>query len=261
MKFIQMLVCAVMCMFVTSCSVLTKEAQRNVSETQTQSRANIAPNGETADVYKQAITAGQINKLISSATQNIDKGYRLQAGGRDVVRDIDGNVVYQEVLTPDGKTVKVPLYTEWTDDQSLNSYLELPENLEGATFKVGDIYQPTSGNRFYSSTPVRNGLSISITKSGGAGVAAEAIAAYSGGHAAEREATGDALERAVKAEWVGKISLLENGVVEVIKQTGESVIGKLIKLTPYGAAAEAAEVVLEKDGVVQKFIGPNPEAN
>ena len=61
----------------TSCGTLSKSAQNNLSQSDTQARNNVEL------VNLAAIQAGQIQKLLSSTTQNIDKGFRFQDQGKD----------------------------------------------------------------------------------------------------------------------------------------------------------------------------------
>jgi hypothetical protein len=175
-----------------------------------------------------AIQAGQIEKLLSSATQNIDKGFRFQDQGKDYVRDQEGNIVF---ITVPGSDVQVPLTSEWSTEVSLNSYVDLANSVEGLQLKVGTITEAAGINQKYSAIPQRDGLDLSITKSGGSTTNSEAIAALLAGYVKDKEASGEATRKAIEAEWNGKVALVGKSV-EVLDVLGNVTVGILESLDP-----------------------------
>jgi len=227
----------------TGCATLDKEAQRNLAAQEKNSDA----------VNLAAIQAGQIDKLLSSATSNVDKGFRLQDSGRDVVRDTKGDVVYVDVLGPNGP-IKAPLYSQWSTDISLNAYADLANGVQGLHLAVGDIAQGLTGNAAYSSIPRRNGLSLTIQNAGGTTTNADAISKYMTGKTDRTKVAGDALVNAVTAEWRGK-ALAIGETVALIKAGGEVAVGIIQAVNPIAGAVGLARVVLE-DGTTEVVKGP-----
>ncbi len=234
----------------TGCGTLTKRAQTNLSETDTQARRN----AERVDLA--AIQAGQIDKLLSSATQNIDKGLRIQDSGKDLARLPDGTPVMLTVQTAAGP-VTTPIYSEWTYEASLSSYVDLTSGgIEGLELDVGKVVEAVGGNLGLSTVPKRDGLSLSIVKAGGSTTNSDAIRALKGGQADNKAAAGVAVAEAVQIDLAGKLEIVD-GVARLIDSTGKAIEGVLVAINPVAAGANLAEVILKTEsGEVVKRIIP-----
>jgi len=222
---------------VTGCASLTKEAQRN-----------LVSNGSNAErVDLAAIQAGQIQKLLSSATSNVDKGFRFQDAGKDVVRLTDGSILHVDVPTPNG-VVSSPVYSEWSTEVSLSSYADLVNGLTGLQLEVGKVVELT-GNAGFSTIPKRDGLTLRIESAGGSVTNAPAISALKAGQAANRTAGGEAVEKIVTATWAGRALIIGESVA-LVKAGGEVAVGIIEAVNPVAGAVGVARVVLE-DGTTE----------
>jgi len=233
-------------LFAGGCRTLSKKSQENISETPAQARANIAPNQATADVYMAAFAAGQNSKLVSSATQNVDKGYRHQDAGKLPARDVDGNIIWIELPGPNGMMMRTPLMVEYSSEFSLSSYIDLTGGVRGLGIDVGKIVFPPDGNRSFGVAPFRDGLSITAVEIGGGASSAnaDAITAFMQGQAANKTAAAQGLTSAIAAEWVGRgkqIEYLSNGLVRI----GE-MVGKQILAVRLGPAGKVLDVLVKK---------------
>lgn len=253
MKITHLLFAIALTLWACGCQSVSPATQEKLSETDTQARENY----ESVDLA--AIQAGQIQKLLASATQNIDKGFRFQDSGKEVARDIEGQAIFVEVPGPNGVMIKAPLYVDWSTELSLNSYVDLANNVEGLELTVGQLEQlQTASNQIYRTTPNRNGLRLKIDKAGGTNTNGDALGKLKAGQANDRNATGDAVTGAITADWEGRITFLGNGIVEFTNGV-EKIAGKLIELSPHGAASGLVKAVIETDsGPVTKII-PAPK--
>jgi len=226
------------------CATVSRQAQHNLSDTTNKNlmQENLA-----------AIQAGQVQKLLSSATQNIDKGLRVQAQGKDVVRLPDGTPYEMTVMTQAGP-ISAPVQAEWSYEASLSSYVDLAGgSVEGLALHVGKIVESLPGNIGMSTIPKRDGLSLVIAKSNGSSTNADAINALMSGQAANTNAAGDALAKVIQIDWEGR----KGTYVEVITAAGEVAKGVLVALSPYGAAGDTLKAVFRTaDGDLENVLVP-----
>jgi hypothetical protein len=222
---------------VSGCASLDRQAQRNLAAGETQAKQN------TDTVNVAAIDAGQIQKLLSSATNNVDKGFRYQEAGKEVARDTQGEVLFVTVPTASG-TIQAPLYVDWSTDVSLNSYVDLTNEVEGLVLEVGQLAGlQTDSNQVYRTTPNRNGLRLVIAKAGGSRTNYEALSALKSGQVGEKTASGIAVDAALKTEWAGRVSFLQAGG-EIMVAIADKIVGRLIA-EPVTTASGALQMLVE----------------
>jgi len=229
------------------CSTVTKQSAHNLSDT---------ANRNMVETNLAAINAGQIQKLLSSATQNISKGLRVQANGQDVVRMPDGSPYEITVMTEAGP-ISAPVQSTWSYEASLSSYVDLAGgDVEGLALHVGKIVESLPGNVGMSSIPKRDGLSLIIDKSSGSSTNAEAIKALMTGRAENTTAAGQALAKVIEIDWEGR----KGTYVEVVKATGQAVKGVLVALYPASGTGDALKAVIRTaDGLVEEALVEAPE--
>jgi hypothetical protein len=217
-----------------------------------------------SDVKSAAYVANEASRAVTMNASELDR--KLLATALESIQE-SGAVAYVERVValrgPDKVPIKGtdgnPVLLRQTCVVKVNSMKDL-SSLAGAN-KLTLVL--AGGQKINWDVPLSSsdelaaamleGLRLEVDQLGAVGVATklpEIITA----RAAERAAILNGLTANVKERYVGAGKVIEvtaDGLVKVITATGDSIVGRLVAVTPLGAAAETARVVLA-DPVTEK---------